>query len=492
MNMRKYYLFYLLSTFLLFTACDEAMKDNLPAEYATVLHFKLQDGKNEAQVKLLHTGDVSIYSFKVGKSGNNPSAKAEGIIKAYTEQELETYNSEYNTSYELLSASYYNLSSTNVSFSEEENMKQVDVSFDTNKIAEQLDETKQYVLPLRIESSSSSIDKNSGMLLLQIEVKTPTVTLANAPFTTYERNKLDVDKTLTVPLTLYVDLTDNKWNFDVEFVAHEGLQPYVTAYNAQQAGINYTLLPQANVTQMPESISFKNGQLLVVGELSIDYTGLNGGDYLLPLVLDKCVGQPFDVDPKPVFIHLFISEELPRISITADMLVDSAPSEPGGPPNNWDVAHPWSYLLDDNFNTYSMPEWTVNTGAGNQRKPHHPKFGLWIDIELEKPLTVFSFDYRTANSNLQVPTEIEIYVYNSTDELDALTPIAILKKTEDKLPTNKDLWYKSRPYTTLGDTSFKRIRIAVIRNGENKDLREKVNGSMALSELKIYGMEVVD
>lgn len=139
-----------------------------------------------------------------------------------------------------------------------------------------------------------------------------------------------------------------------------------------------------------------------------------------------------------------------------------------------------------------MPEWTVNTGAGNQRKPHHPKFGLWIDIELEKPLTVFSFDYRTANSNLQVPTEIEIYVYNSTDELDALTPIAILKKTEDKLPTDKDLWYKSRPYTTSGDTSFKRIRIAVIRNGENKDLREKVNGSMALSELKIYGMEVAD
>lgn len=466
------------------TSCDKAMEDNFPSEFASVLHFFIQKGENEIDIKLLNIDEAGKYSFSVGKSGNNPSATAKGVINVMSIEELDTYNNDHSTNYVTLPSKYYQLSTVELSFSEKENNKKVDIEFLTTQMDSELDmENIQYVLPLCLNSQVSSVNEELNMLILKPIVSTPTITMELPDYQKISMNVTIPEVTSqTITMPLYIDLNENKWNFSVEIETDENvLQSIVDEYKVTNPGISYQLLPSSN-HNLPSVVEFKSGDLMLTKDLMINRGDLSEGDYLLPIKLKGCIGQPFDVNTKVRYVHLSLNNELPEINLTASMLHPAS--------ENTYEGRPASNMLDGMDNTYWQNAWHPYTAAGgNHERPNDPKYGLWLDIELNEALEVFAFAYQTPsnNNNMGLPKEFDVYVGNSLADMTATSvPIATFTADKDGLPnvSNQAIWYKSDSFRS--DKSFKYIRFAFRRTFE-KDITQKVGGSVWLAEFRIYG-----
>ena len=163
--MKKHISLLLLAGALTWGACDKAMEDNLPSEFASVLYFDLKDGKNIIDCKLLKTGDKGQYTFYVGKGGNQLGATAEADLTTLTEAELEDYNENNNSDYTLLPSKYYSFAEK-LSFTGEDMRKGVDVMFETSNMDNELESDKQYVLPVRLGSQNSSVNQTLNLLII--------------------------------------------------------------------------------------------------------------------------------------------------------------------------------------------------------------------------------------------------------------------------------------------------------------------------------------
>lgn len=477
MKKNIYILSLLLGSAFGFMSCDKAMEDNFPSEFESVLHFCIQKGEHEIDVKLLNTGEAGNYNFSIGKSGNNLSATAEGTITTFSEGELETYNDDHSTSYVILPDEYYTLSTDKLSFNEKENNKSVDVTFQTSQMHEDLDlENKQYVLPLHLGAQGgASVNEVLNMLILKPIVSTPVVTLELPEYQKFSMNVTVPEITSqTIMMPVYVDLSENKWNFNVTVETNEeSLQAIVDQYNARQ-GVDYQLLSADNHNLFSE-ISFAPGDIMLTKELTINRGNLPEGDYLLPIKLLECTGKPFDVNSTIRYIHLSLNDELPEITLTPVMLTTiSAVSD-----------HQGADLVDGFANTFWQTEWYYPGGAST--KPNDPKYGLWLDIELDEPINTFAFEYQTPSneSSLALPKEFDIYVGNSITDMNNDIEAVVTYNENDGLPTERSAWFKSD--NIRSETPFKYIRFAFRKNMENSQLTQKVNGCIWIAELNIYG-----
>lgn len=483
MKKKIHLLTFMLGSLLTFSSCDNAMKDNFPSEFSSVLHFRIQDDKNEIALKLLKTDEPSRHTFDIGKSGNDPSTTASGQINVLSQEELDTYNFDHSTNYKILPEKYYSFSTHDLSFGAEESMKTVEVTFQAMSIDDELDvETSQYVVPIRLSSTSCAVNEQLNLIVLKPAIVTPAITLDMPETSEVEMNVNNAEQTKTVPLTLYIDLNENKWAFSATFeTAAAELQAAANAYKVLHPETNYTLLSAGNYS-LPSQVDFAAGKLLVAAELTINREGLAVGDYLLPVILKECVGQPFDVNKKVAYIHLNLKDQLPAITLTEGM-INTSRAEMGTGMPGWDVPHPKDYLLDGDASTYWQSEWTVYPTNGDERKPHHPKYGLYIDVALNSEIQLFAFDYQTYQKNTQVsnPVHIQIYFGNDANSLSENPNIDI----SSGLPKTNAAWYKSVNYKH--STKFKYVRIALIKNQEGRDLRQKLNSSVAVGELRVYG-----
>lgn len=481
MKKNIYILSLLLGSAFGFMSCDKAMEDNFPSEFESVLHFCIQKGEHEIDVKLLNTGEAGNYNFSIGKSGNNLSATAEGTITTFSEGELETYNDDHSTSYVILPDEYYTLSTDKLSFNEKENNKSVDVTFQTSQMHEDLDlENKQYVLPLHLGAQGgASVNEVLNMLILKPIVSTPIVTLELPEYQKFSMNVTVPEITSqTIMMPVYVDLSENKWNFNVTVETNEeSLQAIVDQYNDIK-GVDYQLLPAGNHNLLSK-ISFAPGDIMLTKELTINRGNLPEGDYLLPIKLLECTEKPFDVNSTIRYIHLSLNNELPEITLTPAML--HAASE------NFGEQRPAANMLDGFANTYWQNAWQFSSNAS---RPNDPKYGLWLDIELKEAIKTFAFAYQTPSNNnyLGLPEEFDVYVGNSMADMTAeLQPISIFTHEKDGLPktNNQAIWFKSD--NIYSNTPFKYIRFAFRRSMEGKDLTKKAPGSIWIAELEIYG-----
>lgn len=461
-------------------SCDKAMEDNFPSDFASVLHFCIQEGEHEIDVKLLNTGDAGKYNFAIGKSGNTPSAAAEGVISTFSEEELNTYNDDHSTRYVILPDKYYTLSATQLSFNEKENNKTVDVTFETSRMHSELNmDNIQYVLPLRLGTQSvASVNEELNILILKPIVSTPTVTLELPEYQKFSMNvTIPEINSETILMPFYIDLSENKWDFSVEVETdEESLQSIVDEYNRTHSEVTYQLLPIAN-HNLPSTITFVPGDIMLTRELTINRNDLTEGDYLLPIKLSRCVGQPFDVNTDIKYIHLSLNNELPEIELTVAMLHPAS--------ENIGEERPAANMIDNLANTYWQNAWQYSS---NSVRPNDSKYGLWLDIELNEAIETFAFAYQTPSNNnyLGLPKEFDIYVGNSlADMTPGLQPIATLTAEKDGLPSNQAVWFESD--NIRSNVPFKYIRFAFRKSMEGKDLTQKAPGSIWLAELKIYG-----
>ena len=476
--MKKHISLLLLAGALTWGACDKAMEDNLPSEFASVLYFDLKDGKNIIDCKLLKTGDKGQYTFYVGKGGNQLGTTAEAELMVLTKDELEEYNENSNSNYALLPPEYYSFAGK-LSFTGEDMRKGVDVMFETSNMDNELEANKQYVLPIRLESQTNTVNKELNLLIVKPFVSTPIVTLDLPAYQKISMNITMPEVTSqTIVMPFFVDLNKNKWNFSVELENEAtALQAAVEEYKQNNVGADaYQLLPSANYT-MPSSIAFNVEDLLVIGNLVIDRKDLPEGDYLLPVKLKRCVGTDFDVDTKTMYIHLSLNQDLPEIELESAML--SPASE------NIKESRPASNMLDGSENTYWQNAWQYNN---NSERPNDPKYGIWLDIKLEKNINTFSFGYQTPSgqNHLGLPKEFKVYVGNDINDMtESLEPIASFTADGNQLPQDKGKWFNSD--NIRSEQPFKYIRFAFLKTFEPKDLTQKIGGSVWLAEFKLYG-----
>lgn len=491
MKSKLYTLTWLLTCGLLISSCDNALDSNLPEEYASVVHFKGVEDEPETEMKLLLTGEDVIYEFEVGKGGNEPAAEANVDIKVMTEEELNTYNKEWNTDYILLPSEYYSFSETSLKFTSEENLKKVQITFKGATLQELADDGKQYVIPMTLSGINTLVHQGLHQSILKLNITVPTVSIEMQDMQKIEKsiNDTESDKKVDLPVMAIVDLNENKWTFNATFVKERtALQQLVDEYKSSHTEASeYELMPEENYI-LPDFLTFENS-LLSDAMITVDANGINEEkNYLLPVKLDKCEGRPFNVDDKVFYIHLYVKDQLPSIDLTADMMRNSTRNEPGLA--SWgEPVRLLEHMFDDDATTYWQSEWTVYTTPGDERKPHDPKYGLYLDIELNTPITYFAFDYQVNKiSDLHAAEEIELYFCNSINDLTQdIQPEVTISASET--PDNMGDWFYSKNYSKSDKSSFKYVRISCIKNHEGKDLRQKLNSSVSFAELRIYGLE---
>lgn len=470
----------LLISALLGTSCDEAIDENFPSEYETVMHFKVMKGETVVEVPLLRIGDDSKYNVIVGKGGYKPSADAEAVMNVMTEDQLAEYCKENSCDYKLLPSKYYKLSSDKISFVGGESSKAVEVTFKTENIATDLSREIQYVLPLCLSASKGAVYKELSVEILKIKVKTPMISSDMPDLQSFIKNYYDGNKTFEVTSALLMDLNENKNSFIVNLESDENiLAGYVEEYKKNNAAFkNARMLPIANYT-IPASISFAPNDLVKELIVNINYDGLDIGNYLLPVVLKNCEGRPYDVNNTPRFIHIDLKKQLSAIILTPDMLSNSTRPELVN-----QGRHEVGSMLDGDPSTYWQSEWSIYTTPGDSRKPHDPKYGLYLDIELANPICDFAFDYQTSTLNaFTMSKRIKVYFCNSKEELDNNLMPAV--EINSGLPNTSSTWYRSENYHS--DRPFRYVRISSTLNYQDRNLCDKTNSSIAFGELKIYG-----
>lgn len=475
--MKKHISLLLLAGALTWGACDKAMEDNLPSEFASVLYFDLKDGKNIIDCKLLKTGDKGQYTFYVGKGGNQLGATAEAELTTLTEAELEDYNENNNSDYTLLPSKYYSFAEK-LSFTGEDMRKGVDVMFETSNMDNELEADKQYVLPVRLGSQNSSVNQTLNLLIIKPFVTTPMVTLDLPEYQKISMYTYVEEMSETVSMPLIVDLNENKWTFTVTLEDDEELlQSAVDDYKSKHSdAAMYQLLPAANRSGLETPVTFGNGALMVVQNLIIDREGLKEGDYLLPIRLKGCSNE-FDVNTKTMYIHLSVNSDLPEIELTREMVLGSISENTG-------ESHLFQHMFDGRVDTYWQTRWQWDPGQAGFL--NDPVYGQWLDIELKEPITIFKFDYQIPersnfNPALGSPKEFKVYVGNSKDDLKELKSFT----EADNLPKGMGEWFKS-DNINMGGT-YKYIRFGVTTNFGNNELTAKKGGTIWFAEFKLYG-----
>lgn len=478
MKFKLYTFAWLLACGSIITSCDNALDGNFPEDYASVVHFKGVEDEPETEMKILLTGEDVVYEIELGKGGNNPKAEANVELKVMTEEELKTYNEEWNTNYSLLPSEYYSFSETSIKFGPEENVKKVQILFKGDVIKNLANDETQYVIPINLVSEDNRIHQGLNQSILKLEITVPTIKIDMPELQIFEKSLYDSeeDKKIDIPVTAIVDLLENKWNFNATIVNEtEELQELVDEYKTTHPEASeYELMPAENYS-LPEKLSFDNS-LLSDGIISIDANGiLEEKNYILPVKLKECIEKPFNVDDKVFYIHLYVKDKLSELEIDENnILTTSFPYETTEPDRSP------SSLFDKKEGTLWKSRW-----SGNGATIKDPKYGVWLDINLEKGIRYFSLEYLTQNNYVRCnPKVIELYAYNDNLGQD----VKAFARLEN-LPEKEFTLYSSKNFD-LG-ANYSKIRIAIVESQEKKLTPAapggEIRGWTGMAELIIRG-----
>lgn len=472
---KLYFTSILLGMMLASTSCEDDNK-GYTDEFATVLNYK-QEGIVEFDFYNVNKDVTQIVT--VGKGGHDLAAQPEITLIPFTQKEMDDYNKSTGSTFKLLPAEYYTLP-TGLTFTAEELYKNIDVVFKAT--VGELAKASDYLLPIRLLSNTSPVHGDKNLICLKPNVLTPSLSLK-------EPGKIDValsieeDPVKIVDLSYYLDLK-NEWDFTIKFEKDEvALAAAAVAYNKKN-GVDYKLLPQGNRTfasSLPFTANVRNAKL----EITFSHEGLELGHYLLPVIPTECVGMPFDISKGVCYIHVMVTEQLPKIALEVSMLKASSTVQWGdeGIKN----------VLDNKTATHWQSIWTSHEGINTPL--HDPTYGVYIDITLTNALSKsVALDYTTRQSDGNaVPDHIVMY---AGKDITDLKQIGELKRVEDGLPTTGDTKYSSRNFSLKGETKILRLAILSQYSARDKiignltDNKKQDNGyfsSVVISELALYG-----
>lgn len=471
---KLYFASMLLGVVLATTSCEDGNK-NYTDDFASIVHFK-QEGFVEFDFYNVNK-DVT-HTITIGKGGHDPKTQPVVTLVPYTEEEMEEYNTSLSTNYKLLPPEYYTMPSE-ITFVPGESYVNVDIVFKST--AGELAKANNYLLPLHLVTNMGAVYEFKNLIYLKPNVITPSVLLrepANGKIDVILPKEEQTEKNIEV--RYYLDLK-NEWDFSVNFEKDEArLEQAVEIYNENNE-TDYTLLPVEN-REFAASLSFteaaSNPRLPVI----LNHTGLDLGDYLLPIIPTGCIGMPFNVSKATCYIHVMVTEKLPKIDLKNKATLEASSTV------QW-AGEEIKNVLDENTETHWQSIWHANGSTDPAVARHDPLYGVYIDITLQEALSKqIAFDYTTRKSDGNaVPNHIKIYAGTNKEDLQQ---VGELQRAEDGLPTIGDTQYSSKNFSLKGETTLVRLAILSQYNASNKivsSLTEVNLKSVVISELSLYG-----
>ena len=319
-NIRKIGLMFLSAGLLLFLSCGSDDTKDVSGEDGDVNSNQyLQVQPNGLNVIKVSSSDVTqvVYPFSVELKGGSASTAFIAELDEWKEEDLKAYNKEEETAYKLLPSSLYSISTSQLAFEQGVTSKEIEVKFDPAKIfAEFKKNGAEYVIALRLTSTTVKVRKSQSDFLLHISFDYPIVSLA----TTSE--EVSISKVL-MPISVNTtfnykvdgEIKNNPWNFSCKLEVHSNAKELVAEYNKNYK-TSYQLLPAANY-DLGTGIFFKAGENEAAGEFIVKREGMETVKYLLPVRLGECSHESVALRDEICYFKIGITYTNPVITFSS-------------------------------------------------------------------------------------------------------------------------------------------------------------------------------
>lgn len=359
------------------TACEDEKSEYL-SDFSTILSFR---NSGEIPLDIYSTGDDAEYRVVINKGGSELKATTEVSVGVMDDAALTIYNAEQWTSYKALPATCYEFKGeTTFAFAASDLYKTMDVTLKTELIKElpALKAGEAYVLPLQLQNSKDSINSKIGMAFIKPNVVTPTIFFSKSGYT---QNFFSDNGPVKMNFTLPVEISlPSNWEFSCGLTIDEAL---LDEYNEENE-CDYALLPPASYT-MSTTVKFAyDKESVKEATIEVDRTGLDYGNYVLPVRLSSCTKPQFAIDAEKSTSLYAISyvpdaSKLTKVNLTENMI-----SIFPDPTNEGSIAE----MIDGKEDTYYHSNW-----SGVAPLPH------WIQVALPKECTAVSIGYQIRHNN---------------------------------------------------------------------------------------------
>lgn len=305
---------------LLFLSCGSDDTKDVSGEDGDVNSNQyLQVQPNGLNVIKVSSSDVTqvVYPFSVELKGGSASTAFIAELDEWKEEDLKAYNKEEETAYKLLPSSLYSISTSQLAFEQGVTSKEIEVKFDPAKIfAEFKKNGAEYVIALRLTSTTVKVRKSQGDFLLHISFDYPIVSLA----TTSE--EVSISKVL-MPISVNTtfnykvdgEIKNNPWNFSCKLEVPSNAKELVAEYNKNYK-TSYQLLPAANY-DLGTGIFFKAGENEAAGEFIVKREGMETVKYLLPVRLGECSHESVALRDEICYFKIGITYTNPVITFSS-------------------------------------------------------------------------------------------------------------------------------------------------------------------------------
>ena len=319
-NIRKIGLMFLSAGLLLFLSCGSDDTKDVSGEDGDVNSNQyLQVQPNGLNVIKVSSSDVTqvVYPFSVELKGGSASTAFIAELDEWKEEDLKAYNKEEETAYKLLPSSLYSISTSQLAFEQGVTSKEIEVKFDPAKIfAEFKKNGAEYVIALRLTSTTVKVRKSQSDFLLHISFDYPIVSLA----TTSE--EVSISKVL-MPISVNTtfnykvdgEIKNNPWNFSCKLEVPSNAKELVADYNKNYK-TSYQLLPAANY-DLGTGIFFKAGENEAAGEFIVKREGMETVKYLLPVRLGECSHESVALRDEICYFKIGITYTNPVITFSS-------------------------------------------------------------------------------------------------------------------------------------------------------------------------------
>ena len=305
---------------LLFLSCGSDDTKDVSGEDGDVNSNQyLQVQPNGLNVIKVSSSDVTqvVYPFSVELKGGSASTAFIAELDEWKEEDLKAYNKEEETAYKLLPSSLYSISTSQLAFEQGVTSKEIEVKFDPAKIfAEFKKNGAEYVIALRLTSTTVKVRKSQSDFLLHISFDYPIVSLA----TTSE--EVSISKVL-MPISVNTtfnykvdgEIKNNTWNFSCKLEVPSNAKELVAEYNKNYK-TSYQLLPAANY-DLGTGIFFKAGENEAAGEFIVKREGMETVKYLLPVRLGECSHESVALRDEICYFKIGITYTNPVITFSS-------------------------------------------------------------------------------------------------------------------------------------------------------------------------------
>ena len=305
---------------LLFLSCGSDDTKDVSGEDGDVNSNQyLQVQPNGLNVIKVSSSDVTqvVYPFSVELKGGSASTAFIAELDEWKEEDLKAYNKEEETAYKLLPSSLYSISTSQLAFEQGVTSKEIEVKFDPAKIfAEFKKNGAEYVIALRLTTTTVKVRKSQSDFLLHISFDYPIVSLA----TTSE--EVSISKVL-MPISVNTtfnykvdgEIKNNPWNFSCKLEVPSNAKELVAEYNKNYK-TSYQLLPAANY-DLGTGIFFKAGENEAAGEFIVKREGMETVKYLLPVRLGECSHESVALRDEICYFKIGITYTNPVITFSS-------------------------------------------------------------------------------------------------------------------------------------------------------------------------------